>query len=842
MKSSLLFLCISFCLNIQAQVTTTKLCGIPLDQFPHFNYLNTQNNSEDLYISIDPFKFPYLSLDVVNVYVVEHKTSEQWGMQPELVDVRLSGAQSLLFNGSSLQDNSTLLIAANSLEIEQLYIGSALDVVLDVNKNGVLDHGDIIDTNDQKPGVYVIQDISVNGFFSIVENQHNGGARMQQKFYYPANVNELDKLPLLIMAHGWTYNNDAYDFLGRHLASYGYVVAGINNNTLNGSNPATEQSSIDIINNVDYIFENQNTILSGVLNGHIDFDNIAFAGHSTGGEAVVRAYNRLLSAETTSLYIDHTNVKLVISLAPVAFLSDSNSNMHQGNYALFVGGADTDASGLPQNNYTQTFSLYERAIGNKHAFYIHGAGHEDFADSGLEIWSYGPNELDVSQGNTITKTYVLALSDYYLKNNQACFDYISKSFTEFQPQGFSEQIIITNEYKAISSADIDVIDDFQTNSDPLLSSSGAVVTTDISSLNEILMKDHDGSFNWTGSQWSNGMSRARYGDNPRCLAFQFDAPKYLTYQFEETKDWSSVKELTFRVAQLTRHPNTLELDDNLDFTISIEDDNGVESNINFAAYNQFATSPYKRSNGGVLNLCLPAGSYQAVVHGGLYPYDQEFLIPGYVSLTIGPGTSSFYVSAPSGCSDVQVLMYNPYCYGWDFGYLEILNSSGELMGTSTLGTGCEPDHGFGWQNEFQSIHIPLGDFDNNGSSINLNAISKLSFEFGSSSGSPIGAIAIDDISVNTIDQISSYINIDELSVTSSLSQIYPNPTSDVLSVIVNGVNVYDLQLFDVNGRLVYNEKSITTQKHIIRTDNLSPGIYNLVIGKNATEHFKIVVY
>ena len=164
------------------------------------------------------------------------------------------------------------------------------------------------------------------------------------------------------------------------------------------------------------------------------------------------------------------------------------------------------------------------------------------------------------------------------------------------------------------------------------------------------------------------------------------------------------------------------------------------------------------------------------------------------------------------------------------------------MGTSTLGTGCEPDHGFGWQNEFQSIHIQLDDFDNNGSSINLNAISKLSFEFGSSSGSPIGAIAIDDISVNTIDQITSYINIDELSVTSNLSQIFPNPTSDELSVIVNDVNVYDLQLFDVNGRLVYNKKALSTQKHTIRTDNLNAGIYNLVIGKNTTEHFKIVVY
>jgi len=75
-----------------------------------------------------------------------------------------------------------------------------------------------------------------------------------------------------------------------------------------------------------------------------------------------------------------------------------------------------------------------------------------------------------------------------------------------------------------------------------------------------------------------------------------------------------------------------------------------------------------------------------------------------------------------------------------------------------------------------------------------------------------------------------------------LSQIFPNPTSDELSVIVNGVNVYDLQLFDVNGRLVYNEKAVSTQKHTIRTDNLSPGIYNLVIGKYTTEHFKIVVY
>jgi len=55
--------------------------------------------------------------------------------------------------------------------------------------------------------------------------------------------------------------------------------------------------------------------------------------------------------------------------------------------------------------------------------------------------------------------------------------------------------------------------------------------------------------------------------------------------------------------------------------------------------------------------------------------------------------------------------------------------------------------GAGWQNEFEIIRIRLADFLNNGSGLDLTSIEAVRFEFGSTSGSAQGRIAVDDVEV-----------------------------------------------------------------------------------------------
>jgi predicted dienelactone hydrolase len=106
--------------------------------------------------------------------------------------------------------------------------------VLDVNQNGTLDAGDVIDGySDTEAGFYVCRDTAAPGPFVPVELTYDlsGAAFDAQNTFYPANIASLGKLPLVVVSHGNGHNYQWYDHLGTHLASYGYVLMSHENNT-----------------------------------------------------------------------------------------------------------------------------------------------------------------------------------------------------------------------------------------------------------------------------------------------------------------------------------------------------------------------------------------------------------------------------------------------------------------------------------------------------------------------------------------------------------------------------------------------------------------------------------
>ena len=85
------------------------------------------------------------------------------------------------------------------------------------------------------------------------------------------------------------------------------------------------------------------------------------------------------------------------------------------------------------------------------------------------------------------------------------------------------------------------------------------------------MQDFDGTFDWTG-QWSNGMTRARYDDNPNCAVFAWDNQnEYLEFVIEdENSNWTDSEFLSFRACQITRHPLNQNLeDDEISFDVTL---------------------------------------------------------------------------------------------------------------------------------------------------------------------------------------------------------------------------------------------------------------------------------
>ena len=55
-----------------------------------------------------------------------------------------------------------------------------------------------------------------------------------EKTYYPTDIGTMGELPLVSISHGNGHNYQWYDYLGNHLASYGFVVMSHANDTMPG--------------------------------------------------------------------------------------------------------------------------------------------------------------------------------------------------------------------------------------------------------------------------------------------------------------------------------------------------------------------------------------------------------------------------------------------------------------------------------------------------------------------------------------------------------------------------------------------------------------------------------
>ncbi len=82
--------------------------------------------------------------------------------------------------------------------------------------------------------------------------------------------------------------------------------------------------------------------------------------------------------------------------------------------------------------------------------------------------------------------------------------------------------------------------------------------------------------------------------------------------------------------------------------------------------------------------------------------------------------------------------------------------------------------------------------------------------------------------LNTIDTTNSTVSIKEIEFTNSKEVIvFPNPFQDNLTIYYKGKieDSYNLVLFDVTGKKVYNQENITNNKTTINLNQLSEGLY-----------------
>jgi hypothetical protein len=585
-------------LSPPAEPTATELAGNSMSGYPYFQYVRAFHEGGTVKLAIDPFRFPNLT-GACDIYVVENKSAGQWVTDPSLEDVRPGGPQTETFGGATIQDNTFSITGAAGLSGDAgTGLGVGYDLVVDRNRNGLLDAGDVIDGLSNEAGFDIVRDTTVAGPLAVTEVLYSGGSWLGQDTYYPTNIASMGELPLVVVSHGNGHDYTWYDHIGYHLASYGYIVMSHENNT----GPGVETASTTTLTNTDYILGNQATIAGGVLNGHIDSHRITWIGHSRGAEGVVRAHTRVRTGEYTPLHFSIGDIVLVSSMCPVTHISPAAaSTPYDANFHLFIAGADADVTGSPSAGSSKPLAFYERAFGNKQVVYVHGAGHGDFHDGGGSSVAEGPDLIGRAATHQVVRGYYLPLVKLYVENNLVAKDFLARMYETFHPAGIAGNVIIANYYRDAEAIGNFVVDDYQTETSTATSSSGGSVSFNVANLNEILMEEMDESFEWTGSQPSNGMTMWRYSDdNGHCVVFDWSTGSSPAYELEVIpgeQDFTRYTFLSFRACQGTRHPRTDALNSPLSFTATLRDGNGVSSSIDFAGYGRI-TRTYLRTGYG----------------------------------------------------------------------------------------------------------------------------------------------------------------------------------------------------------------------------------------------------
>lgn len=134
---------------------------------------------------------------------------------------------------------------------------------------------------------------TVLGSYEVSCEEYDAGANAWQKYmiWYPQELPSSNETwPLVIMANGTGVKASQYSEVFRHLASWGFIVAGNEdeNSRTGESSAATLDYLLALNNNPDSVFF-----------GKIDIDHIGIAGHSQGG---VGAINAVTAQENGSYY------------------------------------------------------------------------------------------------------------------------------------------------------------------------------------------------------------------------------------------------------------------------------------------------------------------------------------------------------------------------------------------------------------------------------------------------------------------------------------------------------------------------------------------------------------
>jgi hypothetical protein len=575
-----------------------ELAGRSLPVVPYFQFVAAVNETDTLKVALDPARYPSLAGVTGDLYLVEDRDLATWGVDTTLIDVR-GAPQTYTVQGGNLASNRFAVDLGTLSGTSGAALGVGLDVVFDGNRDGQAGPGDLIDGLSDGPGVTIVRDTVAPGPHVVIETLYSGGSWLGQNTYYPRDIGSLGQVPLIVISHGNGHNYQWYDHIGYHLASYGYVVMSHQNET----GPGIETASTTTLTNTDWFLGNLALIDGGILDGHIADQTIVWMGHSRGGEGIVRAYDRIHDGLYTPNNFTTSDVVLLSSIAPTVFFGKARTNPHEVDYHLWVGSADADVSGVPTSNTAQSYQILERSAGRRAAVTYQGVGHGSYHDGGGSTVATGPCQVGRTKTHKLMKGYLLPMLAYFLDGDLAGRDFLTRHFEELRPLGAPtiqpECLVVNMEFKEGPNSGKLVLDDFESESAPEISSSGGAVLSSVDNLHEGQLNDNNSTFTWNAADPMNGMTRGRDNDITTGVVFDWSAPAWI--EWEVPADLADVTDMTWlslRACQGTRHPMTIAELGDLTFAIELRDSSGSASSIDISAYGGGVEEPYQRTGEG----------------------------------------------------------------------------------------------------------------------------------------------------------------------------------------------------------------------------------------------------
>lgn len=542
---------------------TPQIAGRPLVHQPYFQFIDNFPRGTDVYAALDPDALPTgLVGRRAAIYVIRHKTAAEWAMSSALDDISgpgMTAAPKIVPIVPGCVNWNETLIWPNPQTTGRY------DIVIDFGNNAANPADFVSDASFDPPldmidgyvrtGFHVTDDPSLPGPHagSIGRHDYEAGTisvpstdtgptptdnlPVTATVRYPATGAGVDApfaagtFPLAVVMHGNSgYDNSylGYGYLLDHLASHGFIAVSI----YAPVGVMIETRARAILAHLGVL--SQLSAGPGLFHGHVDFGNIGIAGHSRGGEAVVRAA-QINAAEGLGW-----NLKSAVSIAP----TDYHHYGAPGMPLLVIYGAnDGDVSGSWPDR--TCFNIFDEAGRPRSFVFVYGATHDQFntiwAPTFLSVESDitssdVANLISLTDHENVAKGYVTAFMQAHLFGR-------SEQLAYFR-DGLKPSLVAALQiHVSHQEANVQVVDDFeQLPRDPSSNTLGGTVTgTALATLTENELRTLD--------------IHSPHVTSGASIAWNTTAGVYVSRLPTAARDISGFQVLAFRVTQTYASPD-----------------------------------------------------------------------------------------------------------------------------------------------------------------------------------------------------------------------------------------------------------------------------------------------